>query len=84
MAQVRSRSPSMGIVLGVLMVASGALAEEQRGQTPSLRLLEYLGTLVETEEGLIGPEDMGLDDDPAPMVAPDETVVGEIDGEEDE
>jgi hypothetical protein len=44
------------LVIGGLFAAP-VLAEEQ--QSPSLEMLEYLGSLVETDQGLIGPEDFG-------------------------
>jgi hypothetical protein len=59
-------------LLGVLAPWLPLSAGEDADHAPSLLLLEYLGALVETEEGLIGPEDMGLDDVQAQVVAPDQ------------
>jgi len=56
-------------MLGMCLIESG-LAEE--GATaPSLDLLEYLGMMVEEDDGLIGPED--LDDKPEPF--PDSILI---------
>jgi hypothetical protein len=56
-------------MLGMCWINSG-LAEEG-ANAPSLDLLEYLGMMVEEDDGLIGPED--LDDEPEPF--PDSILI---------
>ncbi len=48
-------------MLGIIHNASAA--ENVSDEAPSLELLEYLGTLVEEDGELIGPEDFGDDEE---------------------
>ncbi len=45
------------VTIGVLMVHQGASASP-KDELPSLEMLDYLGSMVDSEEGLIGPEDL--------------------------
>lgn len=45
-----------GFIMGNNIASAGQANDEN---PPSLELLEYLGMLVETENGLVGPESLG-------------------------
>ena len=51
----------MGLLAGPVL--GQVLADKP--QQPSLEMLEYLGSLVESDEGLIGPEDFEESDEDA-------------------
>ena len=59
------------LVMGMCWVSLSQAADQV--ETPSLELLEYLGMMVEEDDGYIGPED--LDEEPEPF--PDSILVSD-------